>query len=687
MQRFISKGRNIEEAINLGLKVMGVEREGVEIEVVQMGSKGFIGIGRKPAIVKLSLNQNSHEDQELSTSNDQNRDGDLSIEEAIDHMSFEDGLEDDGSINKQDDLLGKVWVDNGQVFVKDSSTKYPAVTIGEGIKLIKNNEEIKEKSTILTEKDQVDIQIEGDIQKETTDWKVHLEDQELRAVLEVNPGYEIHRNLKDIEPDEHIELSIEEMKEVINTLSYEEVIEELDLLRIAYGINYNEIIQATTVTEPSQFTVAKGLKPQSGENGWVEYKVDINPQNGLVEGEDGKVDFRESKLIPTVEKGEFIAVIHPPKPGIPGVTVTNEPLPAPQTFPIKLSTGKGIAEVDQQLVATESGRPSIEQRGQLVKAAIVPKLLHRGNVNLSSGNIRFNGDVEIIGEVEENMLVEADGEIFVHKSTSYASLTTSNSIVVKGNVVSSELEAGKSNMLMVELGHLLEKMHQQIDQMITFIKQLSQSQAFKSNGFSMTDLQPLITIILEKRFKGFASHAKEYQEAIQSEGEFLSEEWGQVANELKHIFLTLSNQRITMDRLINLSKKMKELAEFSQIPTDHNTYISIAEADNSSLYCSGDINIIGKGSINSKVHTDGHLHVRGLVRGGEVYGRLGVKIREVGSNSGAKTVVSVPGDQIIKINRALEGTVLKIGNAKYTLYEERKHVMAKLNESEEIIFV
>ena len=49
-----SSGKNVEEAIALGLKELDLERSDVEVEVLDSGSSGFLGIGGREAVVKLT---------------------------------------------------------------------------------------------------------------------------------------------------------------------------------------------------------------------------------------------------------------------------------------------------------------------------------------------------------------------------------------------------------------------------------------------------------------------------------------------------------------------------------------------------------------------------------------------------------------------------------------------------------
>ncbi|MDC3425887.1 FapA family protein [Aquibacillus sp. 3ASR75-11] len=693
MQSIVSKGKSVKEAVHLGLELMEVKKNEVSIEIIQYGTKGFFGIGGKNAVVKLSK-------QESNTTSRQSKTNSIdyykTMEHLVDDLPFEqssvfEGYPIDYAIDvsqkemTEQELEGKAWVTDGTIYVKDSETQYPIVEIGKGVQLFKNNQMVKEKKTIVSEKDALEITLEDE--QQDTRWNITIDQHKLNVLLEVNPGHTITRKLQDVEPNQQIELTVDEHKETINTLTYEDIRNKMETLRITYGINQNEIRKALETNVPSSYEIATGSKAKPGVDGRIELMVEVDTKNGLIEDDAGKVDFRELKMIPTVEEGQIIAIIHPPIPGKRGTTVTNEPLPAKETHPIVLKSEIGVTVVEDNIIATTAGRPFVEQRGPFIKASVIPKLVHNGNVDISSGNIRFDGDIEIRGEVEENMIVEGGGDIIIYKSASDATITTSKSIITYGNVTGSELSAGKSNMLITELGHLLGIIQIQVEKMISFIKQLSQSPAFKSSDFSRGGLNPLIHILLEKKFNSFLPLAKKYVEVTRKGEEYLEEEdWRKVATSIQQIFLTLSNQTTSLEQLKILSRKMKELHEYSKTPIEPDSYITISNALNSSLYCSGNILIIGQGCVNTKVHSGGQLKITGSVRGGEVYGRQGAEIKESGSNSGTKTVIAVPSDQKIRIGRAFEGTVLKIGHIQHIVKENRNNITARINSEGQIVF-
>lgn len=685
MQSIVSKGRDINEAIRRGLDILETTKEKVNIEIIQQDKKGFLGIGSKGAIVKLTKNEltsskivSDHIEKQLL--------GMIVEKEETRTKLASDISEKATPFVLDNEVLGKVWIKDEKLFCNSSPTHFPMVTINQGIKLYKNNELVKENTTIISEKDIYEIKVENECKE--TNWKITMDSEKLKVLLYVEPGYVINRRVPDISADQHIDIIVSEEKEIHNKLDYSEVMRKLEELRVKHCFNQDEIVRAMETKEPGIFEIATGIQPKQGKDGWIEIKVDLEIQEGPIEKNDGRVDFREIKTIPKVERGKVIALIHPPIPGQIGYTVTNEPIPAKQTLPIVLKAGKGIAVADGKIVATESGRPKIEQRGQLVKVSIMPKLKHIGDVNLTSGNIRFIGDVEILGEIEERMLVEAVGDIMVNKTVNMATLTSSGAIISYGNIIGSELSAGKNNMLITELGHLLGIIHQNTEKIIDLIRQLMQSPAFKSSDFSRGGLQPLIRILLEKNFKNFPPLVKKYIEAVRRGEDFLEDEfWKTVAVSLSQLFLSLTNEVTTLESITELSQKMKELHDISETPVEPNSFITIPNALNSKLYSSGNILILGQGCVNTKVHAGGSLKISGILRGGEVYGGLGAEVNEAGAESGTPTVIAVPSDKNILINKAMEGTTIKIGNVKYVFKETRYNINANLDDNEHIIFV
>ena len=49
----VKVGKNLDDAINEGLKELGLSRDEAEIEIIDEGSKGFLGIGSKEACVRI----------------------------------------------------------------------------------------------------------------------------------------------------------------------------------------------------------------------------------------------------------------------------------------------------------------------------------------------------------------------------------------------------------------------------------------------------------------------------------------------------------------------------------------------------------------------------------------------------------------------------------------------------------
>ena len=90
------------------------------------------------------------------------------------------------------------------------------------------------------------------------------------------------------------------------------------------------------------------------------------------------------------------------------------------------------------------------------KLEILSTLVQRDDVDLSTGNINFHGDVEVYGKVTENMKIRADGNITVYRNVTHATLEAGGSIIIKANLIGGSVRAGGLAALYRQIQPLLQ---------------------------------------------------------------------------------------------------------------------------------------------------------------------------------------------------------------------------------------
>jgi uncharacterized protein len=697
-QSILSKGKDVIEAVEIGLEILRTARDQVSIEIIQHEKKGFLKLGTQPAIVKITktsttsaTGQNAAEDSSQIHSSQQfeqlmeavkNLDV-HSVQESVNRVSEPPPVPAESEV---DHLNGKVWVKDGKIFGKPSTFQYPTITPGKHVHLFKNNERVTE-TTLVTDSDTFEIATAEETRE--TKWDIICDSKYLNVTLNVHPGMKKSYKIIDQEPDSHLMIEAEERIESENSLEYKAVLGALEKLHVVHGFNHSEIMAAINTEQPGSFVVATGIKPKEGKNGTFELLVSTDKRTGPQERSNGTMDFREVQVIPAVNKGQVIAVIHPPVPGVLGFNVSNNPIPPEPTFPLIVQAGKGTALIEdgQKVVATEIGRPMVEQRGLLVKFSIIPKLVHYSDVNLTTGNIRFKGDVDVLGNVEEGMVVEAEGNVTVFQNANKATIVSKNAIVLQRNSIGSTLSAGKHNIYESEMASQLALIHEEFAKLLISIHQLLLLPAFKTTDFQKQGLYPIIKLLLEQKFRTILAPVKQFLELCRQGSQVLGMEWLTIAEQLRLTLLSsFTNEFHSMDRLEELSDTMEEMIHKQNSLKEDDCFITLLYAINSTIYSGGDVSIMGQGCYNSKIHAGGKLEVSGVLRGGEVYARKGVSIKEAGSDGGALTRIIVPASQRILIGQAREGTVIQIGKIKHTFQKEQKNITAFLNELGRLVF-
>lgn len=681
----VSKGKNVKDAVNTALDILNAAHFDVDIEIIEQETKGFLGLGAKPAIVRVTERTiniaNASSDPLPSLESLKNAVETLELPKENQILSHVVAAKKE----EQSDLSGKVWVRVGQIFSKDAPDKYPLVSPAKGMKLFQNDVLI-EKTVIISEKDILQVELQDE--KHDPTWELVISDNKMEAILKVTPGKLIRRRLKDKTPSNYVQLEIDE-KIIHIIIETDPIMAKIKEMGIVHGVDYSEIARACMSEEAGSFIIANGTPPRPGKHGFFEPVQEVEIKKGLKERSDGTIDYREIQEFPSADRGQVIGIVRTPVPGIPGTSVTNELVFPPEVCPLSISVGKGVVLLEDgtKLVATDVGHPEVIIRGQFAKISIIPKLTIGKDIDLQTGNVHYIGDIEILGSVQDGMTVEARGNVLVRNNVNMAKINAGSSIIVHKNIITSQITAGKSNFLKAEISHILGDIVEQMKQMAVAINQLSSVSAFKVSSFTRTGLGPLIKILCDGKFRIFPSLATTFINKIKSGSEVLGEDWFAFSERMYNAYIPPHSSNLqSVEDVLRLIKTAEELyASTQNWDEEENCLIKASFVHNSQLYSSGDILICGQGIYNSNLYAGGFVEVDGFIRGGEIFAAKGVQIGEAGTKGGIVTKITVPKSETIKIKIAMEDTVIIIGTKSHRFLIQTLNVCARLDDEGQLI--
>lgn len=196
-------------------------------------------------------------------------------------------------------------------------------------------------------------------------------------------------------------------------LSRDMIYQALAAQGISYGLNTTLLDRVAHDRDRyfNLYLVAQGKPAFDGRNGNI---VDYFPrqiQRTLEVDEFGQVDYTALNLICNAKEGQEICRLIRPTEGEPGRTVLDQEVPAKSGKAVPLPKGRNteISEDGDALLATIPGHVEFTGRSFQVK----PVLDIDGDVDFSTGNIKFVGDVNIKGDVISGFAVNAMGNVYV----------------------------------------------------------------------------------------------------------------------------------------------------------------------------------------------------------------------------------------------------------------------------------
>lgn len=206
------------------------------------------------------------------------------------------------------------------------------------------------------------------------------------------------------------------------------------------GIDEDALISLCEAPGPDEVLIARGVPPTAGDNARIDYLFlsEATEFSPLVDQFD-RADFREVGLIQNVVPGQLLARKIPPTAGIPGRAVTGEAIPATPGKDIHILAGKNVELSANKLEAhaTVTGIPQVSKN----RLNVLP-IFQVNDVDFSTGNINFQGSVQIRGSVNPGFAVKATEDVTVEGNVEQATIESGGTIRVKGGARSgSRLQA------------------------------------------------------------------------------------------------------------------------------------------------------------------------------------------------------------------------------------------------------
>ena len=244
-------------------------------------------------------------------------------------------------------------------------------------------------------------------------------------VVEV-PQYDMEARVKLLAPEPGgAPIGLETAKEKLVQAGIVNGLDEKELQRVLDEKNYGESI-----------TVATATQPVDGENGKVVFHFQTDPITARPkELEGGKVDYKTLDLYVPVSEGQLLASRTLATEGIPGLTVKGKPLKQRSGKDVVFPKGKNV------LINAEKTEMRAKTAGMVeyIQGSVNVSNLYKveGNVDLSVGNIDFDGSVHIEGNIQSGHVIKASGGVVV------GGVVEASEIIAGGNV---EIKRGMQGM-------------------------------------------------------------------------------------------------------------------------------------------------------------------------------------------------------------------------------------------------
>lgn len=260
------------------------------------------------------------------------------------------------------------------------------------------------------------------------------------SVKPFNGWIEYHANKEGSELQARMYPPLEGMKDV----TLKDVEEDFQRMKIKFGVK-KDVIEAFLKDKVylQDVVFAEGTEPVEGRDAELKYYFSTEHVNKPKMNEDGTVDFHKLDVISSVKAGDVVAEIIPEDKGVPGRNiygVYNPPRKVARKV-FKYGRNLQVSEDGCKLVSLVTGHVTLENG----KIMVSNEFEVASDVDNSVGDIEFDGNVYIKGNVLAGFKVTASGDVIVNGVVEGAEIKAGGDIVLQRGILGMDkgiLEAG-----------------------------------------------------------------------------------------------------------------------------------------------------------------------------------------------------------------------------------------------------
>lgn len=223
-------------------------------------------------------------------------------------------------------------------------------------------------------------------------------------------------------------IKLEKLPEGNTTFTKEQLLEALQKEQIIYGIVDSAVEKlALRPIFNIRIKVAEATDPIDGNDGFIKLHVKKDADYKPEYSEEETIDYKNLDYFQMVKKGQVLCEITKETTGLDGKDIHGQPIPARKGRKPQVPAGKNttLTADESKLIADCDGLI------KFVNTINIDEMMHiRSNIDFSTGNINFPGDVTIDGDVSSGFSVKVGGNLIIKGVVEDAKIEAAGDVVI-----------------------------------------------------------------------------------------------------------------------------------------------------------------------------------------------------------------------------------------------------------------